>query len=163
MTSTEKWVQKICFYSCDKKSLERSIVFFKNPAHSDIIMVGVGPGVGADIIRQRRKRADKLKKEQKVNKLFGVWWMIYSSLTNARICSNIHLDNVLQVRVIYIHGVPTIAALAPRSKKKDDAHYHWHYTPARDSQVFNRKRSAHNRSNQIRSASSRVSWITNWM
>ena len=29
-------------------------------------MVGVGPGVGADIIRQRRKRADKLKKEQKV-------------------------------------------------------------------------------------------------
>ena len=30
-------------------------------------MVGVGPGVGADIIRQRRKRADKLKKEQKVN------------------------------------------------------------------------------------------------
>ena len=30
------------------------------------IMVGVGPGVGADVIRQRRKRADKLKKEQKV-------------------------------------------------------------------------------------------------
>ena len=29
-------------------------------------MVGVGPGVGADVIRQRRKRADKLKKEQQV-------------------------------------------------------------------------------------------------
>ena len=31
-----------------------------------INMVGVGPGVGADVIRQRRKRADKLKKEQQV-------------------------------------------------------------------------------------------------
>ena len=29
-------------------------------------MVGVGPGVGADVIRQRRKRADKLRKEQQV-------------------------------------------------------------------------------------------------
>ena len=85
--------------------------------------------------------------------------MIYSSFieTNARICSNIHLDNLLQVRVIYIHGVPTIAALAPRSKKKDSAHYHWHYTPARDSQVFNKKRSDHNWSNQNHSKSSMVS------
>ena len=36
-------------------------------------MVGVGPGVGADVIRQRRKRADKLKKEQKV---ILIWSMI---------------------------------------------------------------------------------------
>ena len=33
-------------------------------------MVGVGPGVGADIIRQRRRRADKLKKEQKVSQFY---------------------------------------------------------------------------------------------
>ena len=35
-------------------------------------MVGVGPGVGADVIRQRRKRADKLKKEQQVLVINGL-------------------------------------------------------------------------------------------
>ena len=46
----------------------------------------------------------------------------------------------MKVRVINIHGTPTLAAVAPKAKKKDEAHYHWHYTPARNEQVFNRKK-----------------------
>ena len=56
-------------------------------------MVGVGPGVGADIIRQRRKRADKLKKEQKV--------ILIKSMTNdiflkphMNICRCLHRSNI---------------------------------------------------------------------
>ena len=120
-------------------------------------MVGVGPGVGADIIRQRRKRADKLKKEQKVILIKSMTDDILYLKPHMNIC-RCHIDLILQVRVIYIHGVPTIAALAPRSKKKDSAHYHWHYTPARDSQVFNKKRSDHKRSHI--NSSPRVSLAT---
>ena len=49
-------------------------------------MVGVGPGVGADIIRQRRKRADKLKKEQKVILIHGVTDDIFKPIRNMFRC-----------------------------------------------------------------------------
>ena len=60
-------------------------------------MVGVGPGVGADIIRQRRKRADKLKKEQKViliksmtDDLFIVTYL----KPHMNICRCLHRSNI---------------------------------------------------------------------
>ena len=60
-------------------------------------MVGVGPGVGADIIRQRRKRADKLKKEQKVILIKSKdWWHIYVTYLkpHMNICRCLHRSNI---------------------------------------------------------------------
>ena len=57
-------------------------------------MVGVGPGVGADIIRQRRKRADKLKKEQKVMLIKSMTDDILYLKPHMNICRCLHKSNI---------------------------------------------------------------------
>ena len=64
-------------------------------------MVGVGPGVGADIIRQRRKRADKLKKEQKVILIKSMTDDIFYSKPHINICRCLHRSNIAGQGHIY--------------------------------------------------------------
>jgi hypothetical protein len=78
----------------------------------------VHPGCGADIIRQRRRK-DELRKEQIVKQL------LEQNTVGAKI------DAFATIDAIYAKN--TLA----RAKNK---RYHGHYTPARDSQVFNKQR-----------------------